>query len=1132
MFQINFMNKKIISSVLRPRFLLFMVIVLCFQAFSYTPGESHISNSTAATTNYVPSLEDDIDFWGAPIEPVSSVPSLLERELNNFVSDRCDFGSVPDENIFHTIQKLWDQIQLDHAIEQSIKSYAQEQACPKEQVDVFFHQDNQSLHVLPENLFGSLKRDCNSEVIAFAAEKNDFHNNKHPHKQEAKFTVKNLEIKKQDKNFSNNEHAIGTINHSMKGDNEESHDPLKKRSFLPYNALESSLKNSKKTLPITDKDDDTEAKNISMEKVNVSDALKLVLVIFDYIKKSKEKLDQVLDSQKLTLDTLERSQKEEICEKTRQINRLLEDTEKSLIKPSSQNKDAKEEFFISLKSLLECIQKINECKNVCLQHILHISRRSLTQFGGEGTHRKKDTKSQKASSLEQFDHKLFSKKHSERIIFVKTSQRALSEKQHQKIINSMTLMIQTFVEVENRIIVLLMIAQKKFFEDAHNPNARIKIYQEYSMLQRKNDPKSKRQLRTLENMVESLKPSMSDPRSLEPKEIFLSYEESNAFCRPLTLYQAQQAFLLLKDILKWGKEKFVLKNVPFFNASIYSGVYISKCTYENPNEIRIKGLEEPVSPIFEYVKEYLFDLEDFEFVQQNNSKNYSLKRLEQLRALYFLEQALKTYNPGLKFLDTTEMIKATALTTAAAILPGFVSACLGYGMQKMSAFGNVKNLQKTKLMTEKALSQVSILRQFLLNEIKKSNPKLNNLSQKLKQHRQQQFERFKNKKEVYILSLDGGGVRGIIGTVLMEKIEQYLSKKFQKPIKIQDSFDYFAGTSTGALQAIALTTPLGYGANTNGHNIVDIKNLYLKKGLIIFPESSGFSKILQRTAYHYQPFGLEDMLYSYYSINPLSYSIKPTLVTSVTVGAGGGKTKYFKSYSLFDASSKFHGKHLSEENIEARYCARATSAAPTYFPPLLLRFGEHMQQYVDGGMVKNNPSDVALREVLKICKKVRKIVIFSIGTGNVEQKEESRGLAIDTLINVVGSTTQTNSDESESAVYDLKQIAADKGIRVEYVRFNPSVKDIDLDNADPQTLKELELVVEKMDLIQIFEEDEKYPQKLSQEFHQFKQTCEDSGIKKHKSIKALNQTKNLLNLRILIQNISNKIIRQECAAAA
>src|SRR5437899_630071 len=87
-----------------------------------------------------------------------------------------------------------------------------------------------------------------------------------------------------------------------------------------------------------------------------------------------------------------------------------------------------------------------------------------------------------------------------------------------------------------------------------------------------------------------------------------------------------------------------------------------------------------------------------------------------------------------------------------------------------------------------------------------------------------------------ILSIDGGGLRGIIPLRILQKVEELTGKK------IQDCFDMVAGTSTGGLIACCLTLRHDQQPQLPKYSLADIADIYVQKGSTIFPNRSGIGK--------------------------------------------------------------------------------------------------------------------------------------------------------------------------------------------------------------------------------------------------------------------------------------------------
>ena len=82
-------------------------------------------------------------------------------------------------------------------------------------------------------------------------------------------------------------------------------------------------------------------------------------------------------------------------------------------------------------------------------------------------------------------------------------------------------------------------------------------------------------------------------------------------------------------------------------------------------------------------------------------------------------------------------------------------------------------------------------------------------------------------RPVKILSIDGGGIRGVIPATVLVAIEERTGKR------IAELFDLIAGTSTGGILALGLTLDDGNGSPQ--HSADDLRGLYLDRGAEIFP---------------------------------------------------------------------------------------------------------------------------------------------------------------------------------------------------------------------------------------------------------------------------------------------------------
>ena len=209
-----------------------------------------------------------------------------------------------------------------------------------------------------------------------------------------------------------------------------------------------------------------------------------------------------------------------------------------------------------------------------------------------------------------------------------------------------------------------------------------------------------------------------------------------------------------------------------------------------------------------------------------------------------------------------------------------------------------------------------------------------------------------------ILSLDGGGIRGIFSAAILAALEEDLGGD------ITDHFDLIAGTSTGGIVALAL----GYGLRPR-----EVVEFYATHGPQIFGHGLGWFRSLACRKYSQEP--LRKALQETFREATLSASKKRLVIPA---------------FSL-DADDVYIFRTAHEENLRRDYkvpmwkIALATSAAPTYFPVCTHVDGMRL---VDGGVWANNPSMVALVEAngpLKV--PLPNVHIFSLGTcGDVPKR--------------------------------------------------------------------------------------------------------------------------------------------------
>lgn len=210
-------------------------------------------------------------------------------------------------------------------------------------------------------------------------------------------------------------------------------------------------------------------------------------------------------------------------------------------------------------------------------------------------------------------------------------------------------------------------------------------------------------------------------------------------------------------------------------------------------------------------------------------------------------------------------------------------------------------------------------------------------------------------KPFTILSLDGGGIRGVITAQFLVQLEHALGRR------VFDAFDYFAGTSTGALIALHLAV--------NKATAQECLNLYsLDNGRRIMDKSVWDRWLPIENEPKYDGVGKRQVLTKVFGKTRLVEAKKPVLVTTYDIVKR--EAAVFKSDG---GSNVTAGTSVVE-------VADATSAAPTYFPTVKTS-SDPPRWLVDGGLAANNPAACALAEALKRGYTPAQIRLVSIGTG-------------------------------------------------------------------------------------------------------------------------------------------------------
>jgi Patatin len=203
-----------------------------------------------------------------------------------------------------------------------------------------------------------------------------------------------------------------------------------------------------------------------------------------------------------------------------------------------------------------------------------------------------------------------------------------------------------------------------------------------------------------------------------------------------------------------------------------------------------------------------------------------------------------------------------------------------------------------------------------------------------------------------ILSIDGGGIKGIAPASLLANIEERTGKK------IIDYFDLIVGTSTGGI--IALGLGLGFSAR-------EILSLYLDNGDKIFKKQFFLKSLFGVRAPIYDTSALQRLLEEKFKGKLLGQSKVRLVIPSFDI--------VNNTVCMFKTSH--HSRLQMDYTMKAEDVALSTAAAPYYFPPYKTIEDRFL---VDGGMFANNPTLVGVVEGLSLLEwQKENIRVLSLG---------------------------------------------------------------------------------------------------------------------------------------------------------
>lgn len=228
-----------------------------------------------------------------------------------------------------------------------------------------------------------------------------------------------------------------------------------------------------------------------------------------------------------------------------------------------------------------------------------------------------------------------------------------------------------------------------------------------------------------------------------------------------------------------------------------------------------------------------------------------------------------------------------------------------------------------------------------------------------------------SKKTLRILSIDGGGIRGVIPAMFMMEIEKRTGRR------IAELFHLIAGTSTGGILTLGMTVPGEDGKPR--YTARDGLNLYEREGPVIFKQTAWqtLSSMANLIDEKYLSAPVEGVLDRYFGEARLRDALTDVLITAYDIE---------RRIPWFFRSKR--ALALPEYDFPMKFVARATSAAPTYFETARINTEDGTDYYplIDGGVFANNPSMCAYVDALRHYPGYDEVLLVSLGTGQYTRR--------------------------------------------------------------------------------------------------------------------------------------------------
>ena len=296
-----------------------------------------------------------------------------------------------------------------------------------------------------------------------------------------------------------------------------------------------------------------------------------------------------------------------------------------------------------------------------------------------------------------------------------------------------------------------------------------------------------------------------------------------------------------------------------------------------------------------------------------------------------------------------------------------------------------------------------------------------------------------------VLSIDGGGIRGVIPLMVLAKIEGVTNKP------ASELFDLMAGTSVGGMIVMALATP-----NEEGRprwRAEELERQLTQHGKAVFHRSAAHRIGSLGSILHekYPAAGIEAFAGELFGDRVLGDTLTEVLVPSYAIEHR--RPVFFKSGAAEDGAGL---------DVPLRHAAVAAAAAPTYFEPVKIRTGDEDDYFtlIDGGVFANNPAMCAYVEARRRYPDAT-LSMLSLGTGALIKQLKYEDARTWGLAQWARPLLDVTFDGVNHAIdYQLRHLLPER----HYLRLQPELdeRQSHLDDASDDNMRLLQITGERL----------------------------------------------------------------------